>query len=112
MEAQLKRHLIGKVGLMLVVGSSNIGAPPAPTSDISVAALTLTSFVQTMTAQAVTLPVEASATSPTEGLATATELPSTVPPTAAPIIFTPTFTVVPSPTIPMVSVTTGTNCRT
>jgi hypothetical protein len=28
------------------------------------------------------------------------------------VVFTPTFTLIPSPSVPMVSVTTGTNCRT
>ena len=109
MDLQLKKLLMGMVGLML--GSCSLGAPVAPTSDNSVAALTLTSLVQTLTVQAVTASVESPATRSTEGLPTAHELPPTAPPTAAPIVFTPTFTMVPSPSVPMVSVTVGTNCR-
>jgi len=106
-DTQLKRLLIGMVMLMLSTSSCNLGAPSVPTSDNS-AALTLQALVETVTAQAATTAVDAPATLLTQNLPTATELP---PVTAAPIVFTPTFTVVPTPTIPMVSVTKGTNCR-
>jgi hypothetical protein len=116
MVAQLK-NLMGMGVLVLAILGCQPGTSvtqAAPVVDNS-AALTLTSLVQTLTAPPSTpTPVvigDVSATLPAEGFPTATEFSSTVEAAAAPVNMTAIPSTVPGPSVPMASVTVGTNCR-
>lgn len=116
MLAQPKNVLI-TIGVLMLAVSACQGLPSAPTPGETGPDYpsTLTAIAQTLSAG--TAPVSAtveiaSATSSTEGVPTGTPLiPSTGATTEAAPTLTATFTVTPSPGVPMVSVTTGTNCR-
>jgi hypothetical protein len=103
MVAQTKRVLMATSLLLLAILACQPGPPPAPTANATAGpnlALTLTALVQTVSA--VPVSVSPSATLPSEASPTATGVPP---------ILTATFTVIPSPTVPLASVTKGTNCR-
>lgn len=112
MLAQPKNILIS-IGVLLLAVSACQGPPPAPTAADPDYPSTLTAIAQTLSAGTAPVTVTAeivSSTLSTEAIPTATDLPSTIA-TDAPPILTATFTAIPSPSVPMVSVTKGTNCR-
>src|SRR5262245_12429910 len=109
MVAKQKNVLLSIIVLLLAVFACQ-GPPPAPTSLNNDLALTLTSLNQTLSALTASLPAGvASATLTSQAIPSATGIPATIA-TSAPPILTATFTVIPSPSVPMVSVTVATNC--
>lgn len=106
------KSLFMSLGILLLAGLA-CQPPIAVTPADAGMALTLTSVVGTLSAvMSPTQPVMASATFPTEGVPSATEFPPILSETPSPVIITPTLTLTASPSVPMVSVTVGTNCRT
>lgn len=108
------RSLFISLSILLLAASACLpGVAVTPTSADGAMALTLTSVVGTLSAvMSPTQPVAASATFPSEGVPSATEMPPILTATASAVINTPTITSTASPGVPMASVTLGTNCRT
>ncbi len=112
MVAQSRRVFISMGVPLLILLACQPTLPPAPTTANNGLALTFTAINQTLSARTATIPaITASATLSTEAAPSATDIPPTMV-TNAPIIITATFDVIPPPRVPMVSVSTETNCRT
>jgi hypothetical protein len=113
MEAQSKSLFISLSILLMAALACQPPIAVTPTPADSAMALTLTSVVGTLSAvMSPTQPVVVSATFPSEGVPSATEMPPILTATPSPVINTPTVAFTASPGIPMASVTLGTNCRT
>jgi len=102
------KNVLTIIGVLFLAVSACQGPPPAPTAAGPDYPSTLTVIAQTLSAG--TVPV-ASATLSTESIPSATDILQSMA-TNTPPILTATLTGIPSPTVPMVSVTVGTNCRT
>ena len=112
MPAKSKSLFLSLVILLMAALACQPSIVVTPTPADGALALTLTSVVGTLSAvMSPTQPVVVSATFPSEGVPSATEMPPILTATASPVINTATITFTASPGIPMASVTVGTNCR-
>jgi uncharacterized protein YraI len=112
MIAKSKSLFLGLV-VLLLAASACLPSPPttaAPTPVDGGMALTVTALYATVIAQTATFPTDG-IPSATEGMPIASETPSPIVNTST-LTNTPTLVFTPSPGVPMVSVTVGTNCRT
>jgi uncharacterized protein YgiM (DUF1202 family) len=107
MVAQSKSLFIGIGMLLLTILACQFGPPPPPTATNNDIVLTSTAVIQMPSTLTVSAPT--AVTLLTETIPSVTDTPPEA--TAAPPTLTPTLTLSPTPSIPMVSVTTGTNCR-